>query len=52
LPFLIVALIVTLLLVAAGWHFSGQVVRPRLFGYGMTCRVRRPILYYTYVQSL
>jgi hypothetical protein len=32
-PFLIVAAITTLFLVGAGWHFSGLVVCPRLFGY-------------------
>ena len=31
-PFLIVAAVVTLLLVGAGWYFSELVVRLRLFG--------------------
>jgi hypothetical protein len=35
-PFLIVDAFVTLLLVGVGWYFSGQVVRPRLFGYDET----------------
>jgi hypothetical protein len=36
-PFLIVAAIAILLLVGAGWYFSGLVVRPRLSGNDMTC---------------
>ncbi len=35
-PFLIAAAIATLLLIGAGWYFSGLVLRPRLFGYDET----------------